>query len=155
MLFTEFDTEITKLQSPVSGSWLAIAKVWPCACWQQLLNMAHLSNWIHTYSPFLFKLRISYRLARFPHLNQARRAIRAPVAAVLIWRNSPLCYWFSSGGKIAGQITPSRTFELARWAPVEPKKLDNIFWNDENNLLSSATLTLVLYLSIGFSSSAL
>ena len=29
-----------------------------------------------------------------------------------------------------------------------------LFWNDENNLFSSATLNLVLYLSIGFSSLA-
>ena len=34
-------------------------------------------------------------------------------------------------------------------------KLDNIFfWNDENNLFSSATLNLVFHLSIGFSSPA-
>ena len=33
----------------------------------------------------LFKLRISYRLVRFPHQSQARRAISAPVPAVLIW----------------------------------------------------------------------
>ena len=36
---------------------------------------------------------------------------------------------------------------------VWPGLLDNIFlWNDENNLFSSMTLTLMLHLSIGFSS---
>ena len=64
-------------------------------------------------------IRISYRIARFPHLSQARRAIPAPIVAVLIL--------ISLGGKISSQMTPSRTFELTRGAPVEPKKLDNIF----------------------------
>lgn len=30
--------------------------------------------------------------------------------------NCPLCHWFLPGRKISGQMTPSWTFELARWA---------------------------------------
>ena len=104
---------------------VAIAKVWPCAWWQQLsLNIANLSNWIHTYTPFLFKLRISYRLARFPHLSQAGRVIPGPVAAV-----------FSDGVilRLAIDFLQAVKFQ-AKWPQVkllsllvEPEKLDNIF----------------------------
>ena len=95
----------------------------PCHYWLTnnqffWLNIDIIVTVIHCHcSPSLFKLRISYRLARFPHLSQARSAIPAPVAATLIWRNFPLCHWFASGQMtFSGQMTSTQTFELTRWA---------------------------------------
>ena len=95
----------------------------PCQYWLTnnqffWLNIDIIVTVIHCHcSPSLFKLRISYRLTRFPHLSQARWAIPAPVVAVLIWRNSPLCLWFSSGHMtFSDQTTSTQTFELTRWA---------------------------------------
>ena len=128
----------------------------PCHYWLTnnqffWLNLDIIVIVIHCHcSPSLFKLWISYRLARFPHLSQARWAIPAPLVAVLVWCNSPFCHWFSSG---PDDIFRSNDLNPNFWAySLSPKNSIIFFWNDENNLFSSATLALVLYLSIGFSS---